>query len=107
QGPLMYDVVSFLFQAKANFPKEFKEEMRGFYLSLWEDEAEITQLKHSVEPLQLIRYVQVLGAYGFRGLIQNKTHFIASLANGIENINNFAESWEAMDDFPELKNIIV
>ena len=107
QGPLMYDVVSFLFQAKANFPKQFKEEMLGYYLSLWDDEAEIAQLKHSVEPLQLIRYLQVLGAYGFRGLIQNKTHFIASLANGIENINNFAKSWAAMDEFPELKKIIV
>src|SRR5690606_30926395 len=41
QGPLMYDVVSFLFQAKANFPKEFKEEMLRHYFSLWDDEAEI------------------------------------------------------------------
>jgi hypothetical protein len=27
KGPLMYDVISFLFQAKANFPEDFKNEM--------------------------------------------------------------------------------
>jgi hypothetical protein len=34
----------------------------------------------------MMRFLQVLGAYGFRGLIQRKQHFIASLEKGIENI---------------------
>ncbi|MGS0748038.1 phosphotransferase [Halpernia sp. GG3] len=37
EGPLMYDVVSFLFQAKANFSENFKNEMIDFYLKLWEN----------------------------------------------------------------------
>jgi hypothetical protein len=46
---------------------------------------------------------QVLGAYGFRGLIQRKQHFIASLEKGIENITVFAKSWKNMKNYPELK----
>ena len=55
---------------------------------------------------RLIRFMQVLGAYGFRGLIQRKPHFIASTGNGIDNLYDFSETWEEMNDFPELKKII-
>ena len=106
KGPLMYDVVSFLFQAKANFPEDFKNEMLKYYLSLWKDEDKISQLKSSVKPIQLIRFMQVLGAYGFRGLIQRKPHFISSIDKGIGNLYQFSESWDEMKNFPELKKII-
>ena len=106
KGPLMYDVVSFLFQAKANFPEAFKNEMLDYYFSFWNDE-KAAQLKNSVKPIQLIRFLQVLGAYGFRGLIQRKQHFISSLDIGIENLIQFSNSWHEMDEYPELKNLIL
>ena len=105
KGPLIYDVISFLFQAKANFPAEFKTEMLNYYFSFW-DEEKATQLRNSVEPIQLIRFLQVLGAYGFRGLIQRKKHFIASIDKGIENLYQFSNSWDEMEEYPELKNLI-
>ncbi|AYO58594.1 aminoglycoside phosphotransferase [Chryseobacterium sp. 6424] len=105
EGPLMYDVVSFLYQAKANFPEIFKEEMLAYYFSLW-DEKTAHELKNSLEPLQLIRFLQVLGAYGFRGLIQRKSHFMESLGSGIKNLIHFSEKWEHMKDFPELQKMI-
>lgn len=106
KGPLMYDVISFLFQAKANFSNDFKEEMLNYYFSLWRDEESAVKLKRSVKDLQLIRFMQVLGAYGFRGLIQRKPHFITSLDLGIENLYYFANSWDEMERFPELKKVI-
>ena len=33
KGPALYDVVSFLFQAKANFSENFKKEMLEYYFS--------------------------------------------------------------------------
>ncbi|QOW10923.1 aminoglycoside phosphotransferase [Kaistella flava (ex Peng et al. 2021)] len=105
KGPLIYDVISFLFQAKANFPTDFKNEMQDYYFSLWNDE-KATQLRNTVKPIQLIRFLQVLGAYGFRGLIQRKQHFISSIDKGIENLYQFSNSWEEMDEYPELKNLI-
>lgn len=106
KGPLMYDVISFLFQAKANFPEDLKNEMLEFYIAQFENEETEHQLKDSVKPLQMMRFLQVLGAYGFRGLIQRKKHFISSIEQGIENIIQFAEKWDHMKEYPELKKVI-
>jgi len=106
KGPLMYDVISFLFQAKANFPEDFKNEMLEFYIQQFESSEIQSQLKKSVKPIQLIRFLQVLGAYGFRGLIQKKQHFIASIDKGIENITVFSNNWDEMKNYPELRKVI-
>jgi aminoglycoside/choline kinase family phosphotransferase len=106
KGPLMYDVISFLFQAKANFPEDFKNEMLDFYINQFKNKETQLQLKTSVKPIQMMRFLQVLGAYGFRGLIQRKQHFIASIEKGIENITEFARNWEGMKDYPELEKVI-
>lgn len=106
KGPLMYDVISFLFQAKANFNESFKSEMLDYYIHQFEDKEIKNQLKTSVKPIQLMRFLQVLGAYGFRGLIQRKQHFISSIEKGIENITVFAQNWENMKDYPELEKVI-
>jgi aminoglycoside/choline kinase family phosphotransferase len=106
KGPLMYDVISFLFQAKANFPEEFKNEMLEFYIQRFENKEIQFQLKNSVKLIQMMRFLQVLGAYGFRGLIQRKQHFIASIDKGIENITAFSNNWDEMKSYPELKKVI-
>ncbi len=103
-GPLMYDVVSFLYQVKANFSDEFKREMIEYYLSFWQEEQ--SQLRDSVGLLSLIRSLQVLGAYGFRGLVQKKAHFINSIGRGLSNLYKISEDWQGMKDFPELKSVI-
>ncbi len=106
KGPLMYDVISFLFQAKANFSEHFKNEMLEFYIQLSDNKEVQYQLKKSVKPIKMMRFLQVLGAYGLRGLIQKKPHFIESIGKGVDNITEFAQSWEMMRDFPELKKVI-
>ncbi len=106
KGPLIYDVISFLFQAKANFPEGFKNNMLEFYIQQFDNEEIQIQLKKSVKPIQLMRFLQVLGAYGFRGLIQRKEHFIASIGKGIENITFFSNQWEEIKNYPELRKVI-
>ena len=106
QGIAMYDVVSFIYQAKANFPIEWKSEMLKFYIQLW-DKKQQNQLWKSLPYCQLIRFLQVLGAYGFRGIVQKKSHFLKSLDQGIKNIYNFFENWEEKKQYPELYQIIL
>ena len=106
EGPLMYDVISFLFQAKANFPQEFKKEMIDYYISKFQNHEDQVQLKKSVKWLQLMRFLQVLGAYGFRGLIQKKQHFIQSIDQGIINLAELLDSWDEANNFPELKSLV-
>lgn len=106
QGPLMYDVISFLNQAKANFSEAFKAKMLESYIQLHQDINVQKQLRDSILPLRLMRNLQVLGAYGFRGLIQRKEHFIQSIPQGIENLQQTIQEWKEMERFTELKTII-
>lgn len=108
EGPAGYDVISFLYQAKANFPTAFKEEMLDYYLSFWETESDRKALKDSFNWMKMMRFLQVLGAYGFRGLIQRKSHFLASLFQGIDNISELNQTWNQISqNFPELYFLIL
>ncbi|MFC4165028.1 aminoglycoside phosphotransferase family protein [Epilithonimonas zeae] len=108
EGPAAYDVISFLYQAKANFPNNFKEEMLDYYVSFWEKASDKEALKESFDWMKMMRFLQVLGAYGFRGLIQRKKHFLASLLQGINNIYELNQTWnEIALQFPELYFIIL
>lgn len=105
-GPATYDLVSFLFQAKANFSKEWKNEFLSEYLALNKDSFSEDSFKEAVNYCKLMRFLQVLGAYGFRGLIQRKKHFIESLNQGIKNINELKEQWTEINNYPELSKVI-
>lgn len=98
KGPVYYDVASFLWQAKANYPKELRKELLDDYLHALQryqpmDEKYFhSQLRHFV----LFRTLQVLGAYGFRGYFEKKPHFIQSVPFAIENLRGLLR-----EDYPE------
>lgn len=106
KGPAMYDVVSFLYQAKANFPEDFRRKILNFYINLFENKSDKLSLEQSVMPIRLIRNLQVLGAYGLRGLVQKKIHFKNSIFSGIDNLSETAKHWSEMENFPELNHLI-
>ena len=61
----------------------------------------------SLPYLVLFRQLQVLGAYGFRGLIERKPHFIESLPLGIANLKKLfsEEGPQLASEFPQLAKI--
>ena len=67
KGPVYYDVASFLWQAKANYPESLRKELLKEYLDSLckyqpvDEKYFYAQLRHFV----LFRTMQVLGAYGF------------------------------------------
>ena len=98
KGPVYYDVASFLWQAKANYPKELRDELLHSYVQALRayipvDEAHFrNQLRHFV----LFRTLQVLGSYGFRGYFEKKPYFIQSVPFAINNLRELLR-----DDFSE------
>ena len=90
KGPIYYDVASFLWQAKANFHPDLREELVEEYLEELQqympvDREEFYEtLKHFV----LFRTIQVLGAYGFRGYFEKKPHFLQSIPFAIDNLRH-------------------
>ena len=93
KGPFYYDVASFLWQAKANYPESLRQELLQEYLDALRvyckiDETEFySQLRHFV----LFRTMQVLGAYGFRGYFEKKPHFMQSIPFAIENLRQLLQ----------------
>jgi len=106
KGPLYYDVASFLWQAKAQYNQELREELLKTYLGALQelqpvDEAAFReQLKHFV----LFRTLQVLGAYGFRGYFEKKPHFLQSIPFALENLRTILQTESS--EYPYLLHIL-
>lgn len=85
-GPALYDIVSFLWQARAGFPDTVKNELLGYYtdrltaLTGNADNLKTGQLWHIVA----FRMLQVLGAYGFRGIIEHKPQFLSHIPDALD-----------------------
>lgn len=106
-GPGIYDAVSFLWQAKADFSDTFRKEMISVYV---EEFSKIRQIKADeifdrVALFALFRTLQVLGAYGFRGLVQKRAHFIESIPGALHNLSLLLES-DILEPYPELKRVV-
>lgn len=104
-GPVVYDAVSLLWQARAGFSEEFRNGMLDFYCREYceGDENKKKLMMASVPDLVLFRVLQVLGAYGFRGLVQRKSHFLRSIPAALSNLSMLMERG-VLDSFPELKS---
>ncbi|NLO72148.1 MAG: phosphotransferase [Porphyromonadaceae bacterium] len=97
KGPVFYDVASFLWQAKAQYGEELREELLqtylqslGKYMDFDEDE-----FRSNLKLFVLFRLLQVLGAYGFRGYFEKKPHFLQSIPYAMENLRELM----AVSDF--------
>ncbi len=106
KGPVYYDVASFLWQAKAGFPAELRDELITTYIASLKkfrpvDEASfLIQLRQFV----LFRTLQVLGAYGFRGYFEKKPHFIQSVPFALNNLQELLK--DGFDEYPYLNRIL-
>jgi len=99
KGPLQYDLVSLLYQAKANLPDEFKEKLLNRYLEKIETvlPGQTEQFLKTYPLFIYFRLMQVLGAYGFRGIFQRKGHFLQSIPFAIENLRKIIKQYPVLD----------
>ena len=106
RGPVFYDVASFLWQAKANYHPDLREELVEVYLEELQKYMPVDRelfydtLKHFV----LFRTMQVLGAYGFRGYFEKKPHFLQSIPFAIDNLRHLLK--HASEDYPYLIEVL-
>ena len=60
----------------------------------------------SYDGFVLIRMLQTLGAYGFRGLFERKPHFISSIPFALRNLKWFLENKKFPIRLPELQKVL-
>ena len=88
RGPVYYDIVSFLWQSKAGFSDSEREEL----LCLYERSSGRHLDRERYWLYVLFRLLQVLGAYGYRGLYEGKVHFLESLPIAERNVRELLSS---------------
>jgi len=106
RGPLQYDVASLLFQAKADLSPDFREEMLNLYFDELGKiiEFDRDEFKEYYYGFVLLRTLQVLGAYGFRGYFEQKPHFIESTNFALKNLRWLTENINLPVNLPELQH---
>ncbi|MDE6697028.1 MAG: phosphotransferase [Muribaculaceae bacterium] len=105
-GPAIYDAVSFLWQARAGFSEDFRQEMIGYYCDVFcnGDLPLREEMLSFLDVFVLFRTLQVLGAYGYRGLVQHRSHFILSIPPALANLRDLL-CRGVLNPYPELRKV--
>lgn len=110
KGALQYDVASMLWQAKAELPDDWKDSLLEYYLTYAEEllgkKIDRSRFISQYNGYVLIRLLQVLGAYGFRGLFERKAHFLTSIPLALRNFKWFLENKQVGIVLPEFERLL-
>ena len=110
KGAPQYDVASMLWQARANLPDEWKENLLTDYMNAFENligsPLERNIFRSQYNGYVLIRLLQVLGAYGFRGLFERKAQFLTSIPLALKNLKWFFENQSLGIAVPEFARVL-
>ena len=110
KGAPQYDVASMLWQARANLPDEWKENLLNDYMNTFENiiqsPLDRNNFKSQYNGYVLIRLLQVLGAYGFRGLFERKAHFLTSIPLALTNLKWFINNQHIGIALPEFRKVL-
>jgi len=108
KGALQYDIASLLYDAKADIPQEVRTQLLAFYIETLKtyipvNEKEFTEYYYGYV---IIRIMQALGAYGFRGFYEKKEHFLQSIPYALDNLAWLLENTSIPVKIPTLMNVL-
>lgn len=108
RGPVEYDVASFLWQARAEYPVQLREHLIDTYVESLARyrKVDAAGFRKGLMHFVLFRTLQVLGAYGFRGYFERKQHFIQSIPGAMKNLRNLLESGVGEHEYPYLTRVL-
>jgi hypothetical protein len=106
RGPVYYDVASFVWHARARYSDELKQKMLDSYLDAVSGYIPVDRqiFMKNLRLFLLFRYLQVLGAYGFRGWTEHKSNFITSIPAALEALKTLIA--EPFERYPYLMKVL-
>jgi aminoglycoside/choline kinase family phosphotransferase len=110
KGAPQYDLASLLWQARANLSADWKLRLLEEYMDAFEKtiDSKIDRklFKSQYNGYVLIRLLQVLGAYGFRGLFERKAQFLTSIPLALRNLKEFLSQHSVGIAVPEFRKVL-
>lgn len=110
KGALQYDVVSLLWQAKAALPQKWKDDLLDFYIKeankYLEKPLDAKDFQEKYKAFTLIRMLQTLGSYGFRGLFERRPYFLSAIPFALKQLKDFLQQTELAVSLPELQKVL-
>ena len=108
RGALQYDLASLLYDAKADIPQAIRLELFDYYIEVISqfiplDRQTFQELYYGYV---LIRMMQAMGAFGFRGFYEKKEHFLQSVPYAIKNIEWLLEAVQLPINIPEITQVL-
>lgn len=107
KGPIQYDAASLLWQAKAQLPADWKQSLFAYYMQSLQQYIPIdsSTFETDYSKLVLIRLMQVMGAYGLRGLIEKRPHFVSSIPHGLQHLSVWLQTY-TLASYPVLQQLL-
>ena len=107
KGAAQYDVASLLYSAKSDLPDPIRRELLGHYLDVrgLKGDARRQWTDHYYAYV-LVRILQTLGAYGYRGLFQRKPYFLQSIPLALNNLRTLINDHPLPIALPEIARIV-
>lgn len=108
KGALQYDIASLLYDAKADLSPEIREELLECYLDNLSKHIPVdrAEFKAYFNAFSLIRIMQAMGAYGYRGYFERKLHFLQSVPYAIRNMRYLLSQNALPNNLPELRHVL-
>jgi len=108
RGALQYDLASLLYDGKADIPQFVRQQLFDFYITELKKYIPVndTDFTAYFKGFVLIRIMQAMGAYGFRGFYEKKEHFLKSIPFALKNLEILLEDLALPVKLPELLNVL-
>jgi aminoglycoside/choline kinase family phosphotransferase len=107
KGAVHYDVASILYDAKAAIPQVDRDRLLEHYLVALSDLISVDgdEFREHYRGYVIIRVLQALGAYGYRGFFERKPRFLQSVPFAARNLALILERGLPVE-VPELRSVL-
>ncbi len=108
QGALQYDLASLLYDGKADIPESVRKQLYDYYIGELKKLMKVDEETFAdyFKGFVLIRIMQAMGAYGFRGFYEKKEHFLKSIPYALKNLELLLNDLKLPIELPELISVL-
>lgn len=107
RGAAQYDVASLLYSAKSEVPDDMRIRLLDYYTERLQSVVDIDAdaFKSKFYGYVLVRMMQAMGAYGYRGYYEKKDYFLRSIPLAVANLRNIVNDQSCPIEVPELLKV--